>query len=112
MNVCPFGEPLIDDETQRPLPCIFNNEEHLCGDLHWCHLGLAIEDNQCCPGEPRAIAACESRVSAESGIEGPEGSSPTQRWAYNSNEGSCRNFTFNGRLGNQNNFLRSCNLYL
>lgn len=104
VNVCPFGEPLLDEDTKKPRLCSFKNKEKDCGDLHWCHLGLIEEENQCCPGEPREIAACESRVTAESGISGPEGIEPVQRWAYVSSEGVCTNFTFNGRKGNSNSF--------
>lgn len=72
--------------------------------MHWCHLGLTNDETYCCPGEPRAIAACQSRVKAESGVDGPENMESVQRWAYVSTEGVCTNFTFNGRKGNSNNF--------
>ncbi|KAI6199369.1 hypothetical protein M3Y96_00619800 [Aphelenchoides besseyi] len=105
INVCPFGIPLISDTTKKPVQCTFNNEEEVCGDRHWCHLSLIPEENQCCSGEPRAIAACGGRALLDTGVSGPEGIDPVERWMYDIKTGMCVNFTFNGRASNQNNFL-------
>ena len=101
VNVCPFGEPQKGPDD-RVITCTFNGTE--CGSGHFCHLGLIPDENQCCPGEPTNPGACQG-VPSQAGIAGPSGTSPQQRWYYEIGTMSCKPFLFNGRKGNQNNFL-------
>uniref|UniRef100_A0AC34F1S9 BPTI/Kunitz inhibitor domain-containing protein n=1 Tax=Panagrolaimus sp. ES5 TaxID=591445 RepID=A0AC34F1S9_9BILA len=102
INVCPYGEPQKGLTGGRPILCTFNGTE--CAPNHFCHLGLVPDENQCCPGEPTNPAACQG-LPPQEGIAGPTGSQPTERWFYEVTTMSCKPFTFDGRKGNQNNFL-------
>ncbi|KAI6217322.1 hypothetical protein M3Y99_01775400 [Aphelenchoides fujianensis] len=104
VNVCPFGVPLVDEKSGKPLGCTYETEEEVCGDRAFCHLGLVPDETQCCPGEPRSIAACAGRALLDTGVGGGE-TKPAERWMFDVNTQSCLNFTFNGRKGNPNNFL-------
>uniref|UniRef100_A0A158R5Y4 Kunitz/Bovine pancreatic trypsin inhibitor domain protein n=1 Tax=Syphacia muris TaxID=451379 RepID=A0A158R5Y4_9BILA len=99
-NVCPSGEPLLDS-TNRVRPCTFGANS--CGSGYWCHLGLTSDEYMCCPGEQTEIAACQG-LPFETGVTGAS-VPPTTRWYYDRTTMSCKTFQYNGRQGNQNNFL-------
>ncbi|KAK0412611.1 hypothetical protein QR680_006309 [Steinernema hermaphroditum] len=99
VNVCPYGEPLL--EGGRPKPCTFGSDS--CGPNHWCHLGLVPDEYQCCPGEPRNPAACNGLPSAV-GVAGAP-APPASRWFFDTADKTCKEFQYQGRKGNQNNFL-------
>uniref|UniRef100_A0A914EC91 BPTI/Kunitz inhibitor domain-containing protein n=1 Tax=Acrobeloides nanus TaxID=290746 RepID=A0A914EC91_9BILA len=101
VNVCPFGEPLLGEDN-RPLTCTFGSNS--CGPSHWCHLGLVPDEYQCCPGEPTNPGACQGLPEVE-GEPGPPEAPPQSRWFYNSETRTCVQFIYNGRKGNQDNFL-------
>ncbi|PIO77635.1 Kunitz/Bovine pancreatic trypsin inhibitor domain protein [Teladorsagia circumcincta] len=100
VNVCPVGSPLLD-ASNRPVPCTFGANS--CGDGYWCHLGLVPDEYQCCPGEPTVPGACQGlpEVQGELGAPAP----PATRYYYDEAEMACKPFIYNGRKGNQNNFL-------
>ncbi|KAK6057653.1 Kunitz/Bovine pancreatic trypsin inhibitor domain protein [Cooperia oncophora] len=100
VNVCPVGTPLLDS-TNHPVPCTFGANS--CGEGYWCHLGLVPDEYQCCPGEPTVPGACQGlpEVQGELGAPAP----PATRYYYSVIEMACKPFIYNGRKGNQNNFL-------
>uniref|UniRef100_A0A1I7V371 Kunitz/Bovine pancreatic trypsin inhibitor domain protein n=1 Tax=Caenorhabditis tropicalis TaxID=1561998 RepID=A0A1I7V371_9PELO len=101
VNVCPTGSPMLDPSTNKPVPCTFGSNS--CGSDHWCHLGLVPDEYQCCPGSPTNPGACQGMPPSEGVLGAP--SSPTSRWYYDQTDMQCKQFTYNGRQGNQNNFL-------
>uniref|UniRef100_A0A8R1EJ91 BPTI/Kunitz inhibitor domain-containing protein n=1 Tax=Caenorhabditis japonica TaxID=281687 RepID=A0A8R1EJ91_CAEJA len=101
VNVCPTGSPMLDAATNKPVPCTFGSNS--CGADHWCHLGLVPDEYQCCPGNPTNPGACQGLPEAE-GVTGAL-APPTSRWYYDQSEMQCKQFMYNGRKGNQNNFL-------
>ncbi|VDP05767.1 unnamed protein product [Heligmosomoides polygyrus] len=94
VNVCPVGNPLLDS-SNRPVPCTFGTNS--CGSGYWCHLGL------CCPGEPTDPGACQGLPEQRGELGAP--AQPATRYYYDQTEMTCKQFIFNGRKGNQNNFL-------
>ncbi|KJH44023.1 Kunitz/Bovine pancreatic trypsin inhibitor domain protein, partial [Dictyocaulus viviparus] len=100
VNVCPVGTPLFDS-THRPVPCTFGSDT--CGQGYWCHLGLVPDEYQCCPGVPTIPGACKGLpiVVGKLGASLP----PTTRYYYDQHDMTCKQFVYNGRKGNQNNFL-------
>ena len=100
VNVCPSGTPQLDN-TGRPIPCTFGTDS--CDSSHWCHLGLVPDEYQCCPGTPTVPGACQGLPFAdgELGASAP----PATRYYYDQSTMSCKQFIYNGRKGNQNNFL-------
>ncbi|CAX65088.2 BPTI/Kunitz inhibitor domain-containing protein [Caenorhabditis elegans] len=101
VNVCPTGSPMLDASTNKPVPCTFGSNS--CGADHWCHLGLVPDEYQCCPGSPTNPGACQGLPESE-GVTGAP-APPTSRWYYDQTDMQCKQFTYNGRRGNQNNFL-------
>lgn len=101
VNVCPTGSPMLDPSTNKPVPCTFGSNS--CGSDHWCHLGLVPDEYQCCPGSPTNPGACQGLPEADGVLGAP--APPTARWYYDQAEMQCKQFTYNGRKGNQNNFL-------
>lgn len=99
-NVCPVGEPLLESNN-RPKPCTFGTDS--CEAGYWCHLGLVPDEYMCCPGEPTQTAACEG-LPFESGVAGAA-APPSTRWYYDRESMTCKPFQYDGRQGNQNNFL-------
>uniref|UniRef100_A0AC35TV60 Kunitz/Bovine pancreatic trypsin inhibitor domain protein n=1 Tax=Rhabditophanes sp. KR3021 TaxID=114890 RepID=A0AC35TV60_9BILA len=112
-NVCPAGLPTIDPETNRPIPCTFGSNS--CGNSTWCHLGTIPDDYQCCPGPPTNPGACQG-LAPEQGVLG-NNTEPVTRYYYDLTTLSCKTFLYNGRKGNQNNFLTekdcadTCNVF-
>ncbi|VDK74801.1 unnamed protein product [Litomosoides sigmodontis] len=100
VNVCPQGFPLMEMNTNKPLICVFGKNS--CGPNYWCHLGLIPSEYQCCPGAKNNLETCKMPPSA--GIEG-EPVPPENRWYYDTATSTCRMFKYNGRKGNQNNFI-------
>ncbi|GMR59861.1 hypothetical protein PMAYCL1PPCAC_30056, partial [Pristionchus mayeri] len=100
VNVCPSGSPLLSPSGTTTI-CSFGGGE--CGPAHWCHLGLVPEEFQCCPGTPTNPGACTGlpESQGELGAAAPA----QQRWYYDETARECRQFVYNGRKGNQNNFL-------
>lgn len=100
VNVCPSGTPLLGP-TGPPRTCTFAGGE--CGPAHWCHLGLVPTEFQCCPGTPTNPGACTGVPEAVGELGAP---APAQeRWYYDETARECKQFVYNGRKGNQNNFL-------
>ncbi|WKY10317.1 hypothetical protein Q1695_002565 [Nippostrongylus brasiliensis] len=112
VNVCPVGGPLLDS-SNRPVPCTFGANS--CGTGYWCHLGLVPDEYQCCPGEPTVPGACQGLPEVLGELGAP--AQPATRYYYDQKEMSCKQFTYNGRKGNQNNFLtledceQTCNVF-
>ncbi|MCP9264684.1 hypothetical protein DINM_022825 [Dirofilaria immitis] len=100
VNVCPQGDPLLEMGTNQPRLCTFG--ENSCGPKYWCHLGLVTNEYQCCPGAETKSAAC--KIPFAIGMKGAP-ASPTIRWYYDATALTCKTFEYNGRKGNQNNFL-------
>ncbi|VDK65807.1 unnamed protein product [Onchocerca ochengi] len=100
VNVCPQGDPLLETGTKQPRFCTFG--ENSCGPKYWCHLGLVPNENQCCPGAETKPAACKMLFAV--GIKGAP-ALPATRWYYDATTLTCKTFEYNGRKGNQNNFL-------
>ncbi|KHN72724.1 Papilin [Toxocara canis] len=100
VNVCPTGSPLLE-ANNRPRPCTFGVDA--CGTGYWCHLGLIPDEYQCCPGRPTNPAACEGMPYSVGVMGSP--TPPATRWYYDQKTMSCKTFEYNGRKGNQNNFL-------
>uniref|UniRef100_A0A0R3RXJ9 Bm6546 n=1 Tax=Elaeophora elaphi TaxID=1147741 RepID=A0A0R3RXJ9_9BILA len=100
VNVCPQGVPLLEMSTKQPRLCAFG--ENSCGPNYWCHLGLIRNEYQCCPGAETNPAAC--KMSPSTGIEGAPAPA-ANRWYYDIATLTCKMFKYNGRKGNQNNFL-------
>lgn len=100
VNVCPVGNPLLDS-SNRPVPCTFGTNS--CGSGYWCHLGLVPDEYQCCPGEPTDPGACQGLPEQRGELGAP--AQPATRYYYDQTEMTCKQFIFNGRKGNQNNFL-------
>ncbi|CAI4222553.1 unnamed protein product [Auanema sp. JU1783] len=100
VNVCPTGNPLLDN-TNKPVPCTFGSNS--CGSDHWCHLGLVPDEYQCCPGTPTQPGACQGLSMNEGQLGAP--APAATRYYYDQNTQTCQQFIYNGRKGNQNNFL-------
>lgn len=100
VNVCPQGVPLLEMSTNQPRLCTFG--ENKCGPNYWCHLGLVSNEYQCCPGAETNPAACNMPFAV--GIKGAN-APPANRWYYDATTLTCKMFEYNGRKGNQNNFL-------
>ncbi|VDN07003.1 unnamed protein product [Thelazia callipaeda] len=100
VNVCPEGDPLINSITNQPQSCTF--EEMNCGPNYWCHLGLVPSEYQCCPGKETKLEVCQLPKSL--GVLGAA-EPPATRWYYEPATMACKTFQYNGRKGNQNNFL-------
>ncbi|KAK6108540.1 Kunitz/Bovine pancreatic trypsin inhibitor domain family protein [Brugia pahangi] len=100
VNVCPQGIPLLEISTNQPRLCAFG--ENSCGPKYWCHLGLVPSEYQCCPGAETNSSACKLPLSV--GIGGAP-ASPVNRWYYDAAASTCKTFEYNGRKGNQNNFI-------
>uniref|UniRef100_A0A915Q219 BPTI/Kunitz inhibitor domain-containing protein n=1 Tax=Setaria digitata TaxID=48799 RepID=A0A915Q219_9BILA len=100
VNVCPHGEPLLEETTNQPRRCTFGADS--CGPKYWCHLGLVANEYQCCAGPETNPAACKMTYSA--GVSGAP-APPATRWYYDVATLTCKTFQYNGRKGNQNNFL-------
>ncbi|XGW01437.1 hypothetical protein V3C99_013967 [Haemonchus contortus] len=113
VNVCPVGSPLLDS-SNHPVPCTFGANS--CGADHWCHLGLVPDEYQCCPGEPTVPGACQGMPEEHGELGAP--APPTTRYYYDPAEMVCKPFIYNGRKGNQNNFLtledceQTCNVFV
>uniref|UniRef100_A0A7I5EBW7 Kunitz/Bovine pancreatic trypsin inhibitor domain protein n=1 Tax=Haemonchus contortus TaxID=6289 RepID=A0A7I5EBW7_HAECO len=113
VNVCPVGSPLLDS-SNHPVPCTFGANS--CGADHWCHLGLVPDEYQCCPGEPTVPGACQGMPEEHGELGAP--APPATRYYYDPAEMVCKPFIYNGRKGNQNNFLtledceQTCNVFV
>ncbi|VBB27548.1 unnamed protein product [Acanthocheilonema viteae] len=100
VNVCPRGVPLLEMSTNQPRLCTFGTNS--CGPNYWCHLGLVPNEYQCCPGAETNLAACKMPFST--GVKGAPAPS-ANRWYYDIATLTCKMFEYNGRKGNQNNFI-------
>uniref|UniRef100_A0A0N5BXM0 Kunitz/Bovine pancreatic trypsin inhibitor domain protein n=1 Tax=Strongyloides papillosus TaxID=174720 RepID=A0A0N5BXM0_STREA len=92
-NPC-IGQPATS-LTGQILFCSATNKE-ACPVNFWCHLGATPETTVCCPG---ATNACSVPLAPGTGDAG------LARWYYSTDERACVPFKYNGKRGNQNNFL-------
>lgn len=90
----------MEISTNKPQLCVFG--ENSCGPNYWCHLGLVPNEYQCCPGAESNLAKCKMPLSV--GIKGAS-VPPANRWYYDTATLTCKMFKYNGRKGNQNNFI-------
>ncbi|VDO97861.1 unnamed protein product [Soboliphyme baturini] len=92
-NPCPGSDSLFARDTE----IVFcNPTTRQCPMGLWCHVGKDTESTICCPG---ASEPCLQPLVAGEGNDGQK------RWYFNQNYRSCIEFEYNGRHGNQNNFL-------
>ncbi|CAD5233224.1 unnamed protein product [Bursaphelenchus xylophilus] len=95
----PLDNPCIGQPATTPtgqvLFCSSTNKD-TCPVNFWCHLGATPETTVCCPG---ATNPCSVPLAPGTGNSG------LSRWYYNTDERQCVPFQYNGKRGNQNNFL-------
>ncbi|KAF7632273.1 hypothetical protein Mgra_00008282 [Meloidogyne graminicola] len=94
-NPC-IGQP-AKSESGQVFFCSASNRD-TCPVNFWCHLGAVPETTVCCPG---ATNPCSVPLAPGTGNAG------LARWYYNADERQCISFQYNGKRGNQNNFLTS-----
>uniref|UniRef100_A0A915E845 BPTI/Kunitz inhibitor domain-containing protein n=1 Tax=Ditylenchus dipsaci TaxID=166011 RepID=A0A915E845_9BILA len=92
-NPC-IGQPATSSSGQV-LFCSSTNKD-TCPVNFWCHLGANPETTVCCPG---ATNPCSVPLAPGTGNAG------LARWYYNPDDRECVSFQYNGKRGNQNNFL-------
>ncbi|KAI1727163.1 kunitz/Bovine pancreatic trypsin inhibitor domain-containing protein [Ditylenchus destructor] len=92
-NPC-IGQPATSP-TGQVIFCSATNKD-TCPVNFWCHLGATPETTVCCPG---ATNPCSVPLAPGTGNAG------LARWYYNVDERECVSFQYNGKRGNQNNFL-------
>uniref|UniRef100_A0AC34F296 BPTI/Kunitz inhibitor domain-containing protein n=1 Tax=Panagrolaimus sp. ES5 TaxID=591445 RepID=A0AC34F296_9BILA len=93
VNPCAKGEPLLG-QNSKPIQC---HQRQPCQMGYYCHIGYDDETTVCCPSQN--VDACT--VSMSQGF-GPHVMS---RWFYDSAQRQCKQFTYKGLRGNENNFL-------
>ncbi|EPB66228.1 Kunitz/Bovine pancreatic trypsin inhibitor domain protein, partial [Ancylostoma ceylanicum] len=77
---------------------------------------LVPDEYQCCPGEPTVPGACQGLPEEPGELGAP--APPATRYYYDQAEMRCKEFIYNGRKGNQNNFLtlqdceQTCNVFV
>ncbi|KAH7700863.1 Protein Y43F8B.3 h [Aphelenchoides avenae] len=95
----PLDNPCIGQPATSPsgqvLFCSETNKD-TCPVNFWCHLGATPETTVCCPG---ATNPCSVPLAPGTGNAG------IQRWYYNPDDRQCIPFQYNGKRGNQNNFV-------
>uniref|UniRef100_A0A914XM30 BPTI/Kunitz inhibitor domain-containing protein n=1 Tax=Plectus sambesii TaxID=2011161 RepID=A0A914XM30_9BILA len=94
INPCTAGEPILMTNN-RPRQCNPSNTDS-CPVTHWCHPGAESATTVCCPGKQDPCAAP---------VQEGEGQYSQTRWHFDSNTRQCRQFSYKGMKGNQNNFL-------
>ncbi|CAJ0957152.1 unnamed protein product, partial [Mesorhabditis belari] len=92
-NPC-IGQPAVTAAGQV-LFCSATNKD-ACPINFYCHIGASPETTVCCPG---ATNPCSVPLAPGTGIAG------LPRYYYNPDDRQCEPFTYNGKRGNQNNFL-------
>ncbi|PAV75122.1 hypothetical protein WR25_14816 [Diploscapter pachys] len=92
-NPC-IGQPAVTAAGQV-LFCSATNKD-TCPVNFWCHVGATPETTVCCPG---ATNPCSVPLSPGTGNAG------LPRYYYNPDDRQCLPFQYNGKRGNQNNFL-------
>uniref|UniRef100_A0A914EDA4 BPTI/Kunitz inhibitor domain-containing protein n=1 Tax=Acrobeloides nanus TaxID=290746 RepID=A0A914EDA4_9BILA len=95
----PLDNPCIGQPATTPtgqvLFCSATNRD-VCPVNFWCHLGAVPETTVCCPGPTNPCSVPLAPGTGNAGI---------QRWYYNPDDRECVPFQYNGKRGNQNNFL-------
>ncbi|CAD5230095.1 unnamed protein product [Bursaphelenchus okinawaensis] len=95
-NPCLTGEPLLNSTGNR-LTCEPTEKFTGCPASHFCHPGSNTDSQVCCPrGE---VDICEQ------GVQEGHGKESLRRFYFDPSESVCREFTFRGGKGNENNFV-------
>ncbi|KAL3119333.1 hypothetical protein niasHT_001093 [Heterodera trifolii] len=99
LSCLPLDNPCIGQPAKSTSGQVFfcsASNRDICPVNFWCHLGAVPETTVCCPG---ATNPCSVPLSPGTGNAG------LARWYYNADERQCVSFQYNGKRGNQNNFL-------
>ncbi|KAI3410398.1 hypothetical protein GPALN_004499 [Globodera pallida] len=99
LSCLPLDNPCIGQPAKSASGQVFfcsASNRDICPVNFWCHLGAVPETTVCCPG---ATNPCSVPLSPGTGNAG------LARWYYNADERQCVSFQYNGKRGNQNNFL-------
>uniref|UniRef100_A0A914YUY8 BPTI/Kunitz inhibitor domain-containing protein n=1 Tax=Panagrolaimus superbus TaxID=310955 RepID=A0A914YUY8_9BILA len=93
VNPCAKGEPLLGPNS-KPIQC---HQRQPCQRGYYCHIGYDDETTVCCLSQNND--ACTVPMS--------QGFGPhvMSRWHYDSHQRQCKQFTYKGLRGNENNFL-------
>uniref|UniRef100_A0A914LUW2 BPTI/Kunitz inhibitor domain-containing protein n=1 Tax=Meloidogyne incognita TaxID=6306 RepID=A0A914LUW2_MELIC len=91
-NPC-IGQP-AKSESGQVFFCSATNRD-TCPVNFWCHLG-AVPETTVCSTNPCSVPLAPGT-----------GNAGLARWYYNADERQCISFQYNGKRGNQNNFLTS-----
>uniref|UniRef100_A0AC34RPT1 BPTI/Kunitz inhibitor domain-containing protein n=1 Tax=Panagrolaimus sp. JU765 TaxID=591449 RepID=A0AC34RPT1_9BILA len=95
----PLDNPCIGQPATTPtgqvLFCSATNKD-TCPVNFWCHLGATPETTVCCPGPTNPCSVPLAPGTGNAGLA---------RWYYNPDDRACLPFQYNGKRGNQNNFL-------
>nr|CAD2159508.1 unnamed protein product [Meloidogyne enterolobii] len=100
-NPCSVGVPLRD--SQGNVGYCSSEQSKICPANYYCHIGGDATTSLCCPeigGNP-CLQPCNPG----------QGFYQLARWFWDAAAGCCRQFTYKGQKGNQNNFvsLEECN---
>lgn len=128
INPCPNGLPVMGPNN-RPQTCNPKGEASSCPLSYYCLAGASTETTVCCQGGNFFICLpCGIEVSdifhlgRSGGCEEPQnqgqGDYALPRWYFDANDRSCKQFSYRGLRGNQNNFLnredciKSCPVFI
>uniref|UniRef100_A0A183DU08 BPTI/Kunitz inhibitor domain-containing protein n=1 Tax=Gongylonema pulchrum TaxID=637853 RepID=A0A183DU08_9BILA len=97
---CEEGTPLllINDSIKKCLP-ESNKGEMSCPSKFWCHVGATQNSQYCCPKSRKVKERCH--LAPANGY----GSSQIRRFWYDWKSSACKQLTYSGYGGNENNFL-------
>lgn len=92
MNPCARGEPTLGP-NDKPIQC---SRMQACPQNYYCHIGFDDETTVCCPSSTQP---CQAPLALGTGPHF------VTRWYYDQSERQCKQFTYKGLHGNENNFL-------
>ncbi|VDK79095.1 unnamed protein product [Litomosoides sigmodontis] len=98
---CEEGIPLLlaNDTVKKCLPDDNSDSNMQCPEKFWCHIGATENSWYCCPKSRKVIERCY--LAPANGY----GSGEIRRFWYDWKSSACKQLTYAGYGGNENNFL-------
>lgn len=129
VNPCPSGLPVMGPNN-RPQTCDPKSQSSTCPLNYYCLAGPSAETTVCCQGGATLCQLRSFHIKIEflhsflvrNNCDEPQnqgqGDYSLPRWFFDPNDRSCKQFTYRGLKGNQNNFvnredcLRECPVFV